>query len=445
MKPETKLFFGLTVAVLIPFGAAIVLFRPNTLSLGVLLASTILAALVAWRMLASIISSRTAPPSSVLSMSHGWPQRTGDPDKLVDRLVSSIEDFIKNIRESKEPPDEPRLRKELHQRLGCVVEQATGLPVGSQTMEVTIVLSDLRGFTVITEGYSAREVVDMLNRYFEYMCEIIYRHGGTVDKFMGDSIMALFGAPVRRPSHIEHAICCAVEMQIAMETFNKENEKLGMPNLYMGIGINTGQVVAGKIGSNLHSEYTVIGDEVNLASRIEACTLRGQILISDKTFSRIKDLVRVENPIYVSVKGKHEPTPLYELLSIGGPYNLEVPEREARRSLRVEVNIPFNFQLCEGKVVHPETYEGRILNISSGGMFACTLAEVEPHFNIKTRLGLNILGVMSNDIYGKILRVRKSAELYEMNIEFTAINPQDRNAIKELVNQIIQSSFVPGA
>ena len=445
MKLETKLFSGLTAAILIPFGAAIVLFRTNALSVGVLLACTILAVLVAWRIIAGTISSRTAPPSSVLLTSRGWPQRTGDPDKLVDRLVSSMEDFITNIRENKESPDNANVRQGLHRCLGSIVEQTTGLPVGSQALEVTVVLSDLRGFTVITEGYSPREVVDMLNRYLGHMCEIIYRYGGTVDKFMGDSIMSLFGAPVSRPDYIEHAVCCAVEMQIAMDTFNKENEKLGMPNLYMGIGINTGEVVAGKIGSNLHSEYTVIGDEVNLASRIEAYSLRGQILISEKTFSRIEDLVRVGNPIYVSVKGKREPTLLYELLSIGGPYNLEVPEREARRSLRMKVNIPFKFQICEGRAIRSDSYEGRILNISCGGMFACTLAEVEPYFNIKFRLKFNILGVKSNGIYGKILKIKKSVELYEMNIEFTAINPQDRNATKELVEQIVQTSFAPGA
>lgn len=445
MKPETKLLVGLAMTSLITLVAAICILRPSALCAAALTSCSVLAVLAVRRFLADTIVSRPVPPSSVPSTSEQWPQRTGDPDKLVDRLVSSMEDFITDIRENREPPDDARVRQELHQRLGYAVEQTTGLPVGSQALEVTVVLSDLRGFSVITEGYSPREVVDMLNRYFDRMCEIIYRYGGTVDKFMGDCIMALFGAPVSRPSYIEHAVCCAVEMQMAMDAFNKENEKLGMPTFYMGIGINTGEVIAGKIGSDLHSEYTVIGNEVNLASRIEAYTLRGQILISERTFSRIKDLVRVENPIYVSVKGKHEPTPLYELLSIGERYNLQVPEREARRSLRVEVNIPFEFQICEGKVICSETYEGRILNISSGGIFACTLAEVEPYFNMRFRLEYNILGVKSSDIYGKILGVKKSAELYEMNIEFTAINPQDRKAIKELVNQIVPSSYTPGA
>jgi hypothetical protein len=163
------------------------------------------------------------------------------------------------------------------------------------------------------------------------------------------------------------------------------------------------------------------------------------------SFLQRRDLVKVENPFYVSVKGRSEPTPLYDILSIGKPYNLEVPEREARRSLRVEVNIPFEFQILEGKVVRSDTHEGCILNLSSGGMFASTLAEAEPYFNMRFRLEFNILGVKSSDIYGKILRVKKSTELYEMNIEFTAINPHYRNAIKALVKQMVQSGFMPGA
>ncbi|UCF55938.1 MAG: PilZ domain-containing protein [Deltaproteobacteria bacterium] len=361
----------------------------------------------------------------------------------MDRLVLAVEDIITNIRDSGAPFDGDKMRQELHRRLGYVVQEATGLPIGGQIIEATIVLSDLRGFSIMTQGCSAQEVVDMLNRYFTRMCEIIYRYGGEVDKFMGDSIMALFGTPGSSRKEIERAVCCAAEMQIAMDSFNRENEKFGMPNLYMGIGINTGEVVVGKIGSDLHSEYTVIGDEVNLTSRIEAYTLRGQILISQNTYERIKELIHVQEPIYVSVKGKSGPVPLYELLSIGEPYNLQVPDREARRSLRVDVNIPFEFQICEGKVVRSDIYEGRILNISSGGMFASTLAHVEPYSNIKFRLNNHILGVESNDIYGTILRTEKSTELYEMNVEFTIIGPKDRNVIREMVDRIVRGSFSP--
>ena len=109
-------------------------------------------------------------------------------------------------------------------------------------------------------------------------------------------------------------------------------------------------------------------------------------------------------------------------------------------SLRVDVNIPFTFRMCEGKVICSDTFEGRILNISSGGMFACTLADVEPFFNIRFRLGVGVLGTETNDIFGKILRVNKSDELNEMNVEFTVIDPRDRNAIKDLA----VSNIYPG-
>jgi adenylate cyclase len=435
MKPGKRILLGLTVGVLIPPCIAIVLLRPDTFTAACLLMGTALALFLAWLILMG------GPSSPTLSISRGWPDRTADPDKLVDRLVSEVEGYIADVHEGKDRFSDTGVRQSLHRRLGSVLEKATRFQADTQTLEVTVLLSDLRGFSVLTENYAPLDVVNMLNRYLMQMCAIIYRHGGTVDKFMGDSIMALFGAPVRRADPITEAIRCAVEMQITMDSFNKENQELGLPTLYMGIGLNTGEVVAGKIGSDLHSEYTVIGEEVNLASRIEAYTLRGQILISHETYSRVKELVRVADPIKVSVKGRHEPVPLYELLEIGAPYNLKAPEREARRSLRVDVNIPFTFQVFEGKVVNPETHEGRILNISTGGIFATTFHEVEPYFNIKFRLGLASFGGDTDDIFGKILRVKKEAGLYETNIEFTAVKPKDVTALKQLVDHVVQSSF----
>jgi len=441
MKLETKILLGLTASALIPLIAAIVFLRPDIYFAAALLVCGVLGVLVAWLLLANTIVSHITPPSSVQFTPSTWPQRTGDPENLVGSLVEATEKLITDIGERKGSQENGWARQELFQRLGSVVEKTIGLPVGSQTLEVTILLSDLRGFSVTTDSYAAGEVIEILNRYFTHMCEIIYRYGGTVDKFIGDSIMAIFMEPASGPRYIEQAVCCAVEMQIAMDTFNKENENLGLPSFYMGIGINTGQVVAGRVGSELHSEYTVIGDEVNLASRIEAYTLRGQILISEKTVSRIKELVTVENPIYVSVKGKLELTPLYELIAIGEPYNLKVPERETRRSLRVEVNIPLKFQICEGKTIKPEIYEGRILNLSSGGMFACSPSEVKPYINIRFEFEFETFGVKSEPIYGNVLKVKKETELYEMNVEFTAMNPKDKDDIRGVVDQIVQSSF----
>lgn len=445
MRLEKDVLLGLAMTSLITILAAISILRPNALSVGALAGCSIVALIGIRREKTDTTSPHWRLESSKFLMSREWPGRTADPDKLVDHLVSSVEGYIKNIRNGGAPLEEAGMRKALHQRLGHVLEEVIGLPLGGKTFDVTVLLSDLRGFTTVTSGYSARDVVDILNRYFAHMCEIIYRYGGTVDKFMGDSIMALFGAPVSRPKDIEQALCCAAEMQIRMDTFNKENESLSLPHLYMGIGVNTGEVIAGKIGSDLHSEYTVIGDEVNLASRIEGYTLRGQILISQKTYSSVKDSITVKSPIQVSVKGKREPVLLYELEAIGEPYNLNVPDREARRCLRVDTNIPFKFRLCEGKVILPETYEGLILNFSTGGMLVATSADVESHSVLSFRLDeANILNMQSDDIFGMILKVNKEDRLYHVNIEFTSITPKDREAIGKLVHQLVQGTWVRG-
>ncbi len=134
--------------------------------------------------------------------------------------------------------------------------------------EVAVLLTDLRGFTSISETFPATTVLEVLNIYLTRMTEVVAEHGGTVDKFMGDSVMALFGAPTSQGNDAECAVICAVDMQIAMVELNEHHLRLGLPDLFMGIGVNTGLVMAGRLGSEIHSEYTVIGDDVNTASRI---------------------------------------------------------------------------------------------------------------------------------------------------------------------------------
>jgi adenylate cyclase len=439
VKSESRLLLTLAITLLIILVMAINFIRPSVLSVAALVVCILVTVFVfRWIVKETASFKRTSSLLSQPSFSHSsskWLERPGDPDKLIDRLVSAVEDIINKTQENPGSLHGATLHRELHRHLGNVIEESVGFQLGGQNKEVTILFSDLRGFSVLSEEYSARELVEMLNRYFSHMCEIIYRHGGTVDKFIGDSIMALFGAPVSRPNDTERAVCCAAEMQIRMDAYNKENESLGLPKLYMGIGMNTGEVAAGKIGSDLHSEYTVIGNEVNLTSRIEAYTLRGQILFSEKTYAGVKDLVTVGEPIYVPFKGKREPVALYELLAIGEPYDLKVPEREARRSLRVNTKIPFKYQLVERKVALPTQYEGHIRNISPDGMFADTIDEVEPYCNMIFKIEAKVLNIETEEIYGKVVKAIKGDNSCEMHVEFTTINPEDRATIKDLVNK----------
>jgi adenylate cyclase len=159
--------------------------------------------------------------------------------------------------------------------------------LGGEEREVTILFSDLRNFTGLSERLSPQDVLALLNRYLDRMSAIVEEHHGVVDKFIGDAIMALFGAPVADPEAADHALAAAQAMELAMRTLNAELAAEGRPQLAIGIGINTARVVAGNMGSQRRLNYTVIGDGVNVAARLEALTKEAsygtRILVSDST------------------------------------------------------------------------------------------------------------------------------------------------------------------
>jgi adenylate cyclase len=307
--------------------------------------------------------------------------------------------------------------------------------------EVTIVLADLRGFTAISESFPPTAVLELLNRYLGRMSEIIFRHEGAIDKFMGDSIMVLFGAPNAHDDDVQRALACAVEMQLAMEEINDDNKRRGMPELFMGIGINTGTVMAGLLGSELYSEYTVIGDEVNLASRIEAFSLRGQILISRNTYERCRGFVQTAEPMDVHVKGKAEPVSLREVLAIPS-LGLEVPRQEIRRSPRIEVRIPFTYQLVKSKIVVPQVHQGTILDISYHGVLAEVSEDIEALSEIKLGLDLSLVGYKATDIYAKVLKCRQQDARYLAAVEFTSVSVQSNMNIQQFIHLLIQGSDI---
>ena len=327
---------------------------------------------------------------------------------------------------------------ELQPQIESAIDSALINTQEIDSREVTILLSDLRGFTSVAEQYSSLEMVAVLNRYFACMSEIIIRHGGTIDKFMGDSIMALFGAPTERDDDIEAALACAIEMQIAMSEINKANSEAGFAPLHMGIGINTGEVVAGYLGSALHSEYTVIGDQVNLTSRVEAHTLRGQILLSENTYRLARDYIEVGHINEVKVKGMKGAVRMYELLSVSRPRALAAPTREIRNSPRVEADMPVVFQLLEGKQVLPKQYHGRIVDLSYGGMYIQSPVSIEPFFDIKISMATSLMSTELTDIYAKVLRVSQVNGSYECCAEFTFLEPHAHQVIKEFVDGIVE-------
>jgi adenylate cyclase len=192
--------------------------------------------------------------------------------------------------------------------------------LGGETLTVTILFTDIRSFTTISEKMDAQALVGLLNEYFTEMVSIVMQHDGVVDKYIGDAIMAVFGAPVSRPDDAKNAVRAAVHMRHALTRLNERLAERGLAPLQTGIGLHTGEVVAGNIGSERRMEYTVIGDAVNLASRLESHTkdLGVSVLISEVTYALTKDAVETRALKEITVKGRAQPVMTYEVLSIKG-------------------------------------------------------------------------------------------------------------------------------
>ena len=182
----------------------------------------------------------------------------------------------------------------------------------AQSREITVLFSDIRGFTTLSESRSPEAIVNLLNRYFTTQVEIIFRHGGTLDKFIGDAIMAFWGAPVTDPDHARHAVRAAVEMSLALERFKAEVALEGVP-FDIGIGLHTGPAVVGFIGADERLDYTTIGDTVNLASRIEGQTKGiARVLISESTRQACGEAFAYVDHGEFHVKGREQPVRLFE-------------------------------------------------------------------------------------------------------------------------------------
>lgn len=187
--------------------------------------------------------------------------------------------------------------------------------LGGQRRNMTVLFADIRGFTSFTETGRAEDVVSQLNEYFSGMVATVLEHRGTVDKFVGDMIMALFGAPLEDPDHADHAVQAALAMLRELETLNREWARTGRPTLGIGVGISTGDMLAGNIGSETVMSYTVIGDAVNLGARLESLNkdYGTSILISDATRQRLKGRYDTRSLGTVVVKGRAEPVGIHEV------------------------------------------------------------------------------------------------------------------------------------
>jgi class 3 adenylate cyclase len=184
-----------------------------------------------------------------------------------------------------------------------------------EEVEATILFSDIRGFSTVAETTPARELATMLTRHLSAMAEVVTLHGGSIDKFAGDAVMAVFGAPRPEPDHAVRAVRCAVAMQTRQSELNEEAIEQGLRPLHVGIGVNTGVVVAGTVGGGGRLEYTVLGDAVNVAQRLQSNAAAGEVLITGATAEAAKaGWFRMEPRGIQTVKGRREPIEVFRVL-----------------------------------------------------------------------------------------------------------------------------------
>jgi len=283
-----------------------------------------------------------------------------------------------------------------------ILDTPQGLKLGGEKKNVTILMSDLRGFTSIGEKLEAEEVLWILNNYLRKMTDIIYKYQGTIDEIIGDAILVIFGAPFTKSDDACRAISCALEMQLAMNEVNKNNQQRGYPTLKMGIGINTGEVIVGNIGSSRRAKYGVIGSNVNLTSRIESYTLGGQILISEQTLNACDQKLRIDKELQVMPKGLKEPITIYEIGGIGEKSNICLPCKQQLSFNKLERPCQIHFSCITCKDTNNDICNGEIIAVSNNSQLIASTFIPPPLCNIRITLLDSEGQVITSEVYAKV-------------------------------------------
>ena len=313
-----------------------------------------------------------------------------------------------------------------------LLESPEGLRLGGHTREVTVLMSDLRGYTRFAEQGDPARVMEVLNDYLARMADIVIAHGGTINEFIGDAIFAVFGAPLDHPDHAERAAAAALAMQGAMDGLNLANAGRGWPRFEMGIGVNTGDAVVGNIGSEQRAKYAVVGAAVNLAARVEGCTVGGQIFVTASTLARIRDLAEVAEPVSVELKGIREPVALYELRGIGGRFAQRLTDADAAADPHVDVTLPLHGWVVDGKRLAGE-FSGAVRRLGRRSLDARLDADLPPLTNVKLRLRHPEHGQESGDLYGKVVGVVPEADGRQTTIRLTSVDAADQKLIEMIL------------
>jgi class 3 adenylate cyclase len=313
------------------------------------------------------------------------------------------------------------------------VRDKNALRLGGELRTVSILMSDLRGFSGLSERLGPERMIGLLNRYLGEMTPVILQHRGTINEFIGDAILVLFGAPFERPDDAERAVRCAMAMQRAMKGFNAESRAQGVPELVMGIAVHSGRVVAGNIGGKDRMKYGVVGPAVNLAGRIESLTVGPQVLLSEATLARVRDLVTVGPPSQVAVKGVAEPVTVYELREVRGEPAVTAPG-EADGLTRVDLPAVAHVVL-DGKRVDETPHAVRVTAIGREAVELVAAVEM-PAALLDLKLFLDFGDGPSKDgSYVRVAAREPGPAGTRIRAVFTSLADSDRAGIERLVGR----------
>ncbi|MBN3959417.1 adenylate/guanylate cyclase domain-containing protein [Nostoc sp. NMS8] len=304
-----------------------------------------------------------------------------------------------------------------------ILETPSGLKLGGERRKVTVLVSDLRGFSAISEQLPPEEVVKILNLYLGTMTDVINQYKGTINEFMGDGIFVIFGAPISRKDDSQRAIACAIAMQLAMEQVNKQNQQMNFPILEMGIGINTGEAVAGNVGSQKRAQYTVIGSHVNLAARIESYTVGGQILISENTCKDANIDLQIAGQLQIEPKGIKHPVTICEIRGIGGKYNLFLPEDDEEIVI-LNQEVPVEYTILQGKYAVGTVFIRNLISLSEKGAQLQSPHSLHLLSNLKLKLLIEAeMSIEEEYIYAKVIQ-QSNIDEHLYLLRFTAVPPK---------------------
>jgi adenylate cyclase len=238
---------------------------------------------------------------------------------LLSNIANQTAQFIKNAQMATKIEKDATTREQFSRLLSpdlaeMVVSGELKVEKGGENREATVLFADIRGFTSMSENMDAGDVLHMLNEYFEIMVDVVFHHEGTVDKFVGDEIMVIWGAPVKHNDDPIRAVRAAIDMQLALTEFNRTRASEGLGPIHVGIGVNTGKLVAGYIGSSRTMSYSVIGDTVNTGARLCSAAKAGEVIISAATQRFVKKEFQLVELEPVTVKGKAKPISIYKAL-----------------------------------------------------------------------------------------------------------------------------------